>query len=172
MFIAGAYFFVYAAQFLSCSLRQKHPLLDVNPVGSTFNIQNSIPHKSQKPKAVAEINRPIEFQRGTAGVPESAKEGVRVLAEGSDIGLGSRDRAFESPHSDQTPSKIVDFRGLFYFANDTPLRRVFASTVYTCEPPLTPPLPARWPAGCGRRSSPVPPSPRTRRAPSRAWAAR
>ena len=101
MFIAGAYFFVYAAQFLSCSLRQKHPLLDVNPVGSTFNIQNSIPHKSQKPKAVAEINRPIEFQRGTAGVPESAKEGVRVLAEGSDIGLGPGDRAFESHYSDQ-----------------------------------------------------------------------
>ena len=101
MFIAGAYFFVYAAQFLSCSLRQKHPLLDVNPVGSTFNIQNSIPHKSQKPKAVAEINRPIEFQRGTAGVPESAKEGVRVLAEGSDIGLGAGGPGFESPHSDQ-----------------------------------------------------------------------
>ena len=56
MFIAGAYFFVYAAQFLSCSLRQKHPLLDVNPVGSTFNIQNSIPNKSQKTKAVSETN--------------------------------------------------------------------------------------------------------------------
>ena len=29
------------------------------------------------------------------------------------ISLGSRDRAFESPHSDQNPSEIVDFRGIF-----------------------------------------------------------
>ena len=42
-------------------------------------------------------------------MPESAKEGARPLAESSDIGLGSRDRAFESPHSDQNPSEIVDF---------------------------------------------------------------
>ena len=27
--------------------------------------------------------------------------------------LGSRDRAFESPHSDQNPSEINDFRGIF-----------------------------------------------------------
>lgn len=87
----------------------------VNLDGSTFNIQNFIPHKSQKTKAVSEINRPIEFQRGTAGVPESAKEGARPLAESSDIGLGSRDRAFESPHSDQNPLKSVDFRGFFLF---------------------------------------------------------
>ena len=113
MFIAGAYFLVYAAQFLSCSLRQKHPLLDVNPVGSTFNIQNSIPYKSQKPKAVAEINSPIEFQRVTAGVPESAKECDTVLPEGLDIGLGPGDRAFEPHYSDQNPSEIVDFRGIF-----------------------------------------------------------
>ena len=73
----------------------------INLVGSTFNIQNSIPHKSQKPKAMAEINRPIEFQRGTVGATESAKEGARVLAEGSDIGLGARCREFESPISDQ-----------------------------------------------------------------------
>ena len=76
-------------------------MLDVNPVGSTFNIQNSIPHKSQKPKAVPEISRPIEFQSGTAGVPESAKEGARPLAESSDIGLGPGDRAFEPHYSDQ-----------------------------------------------------------------------
>ena len=113
MSIAGAYFFVYAAQFLNCSLRQKHPLLEVNPVGSTFNIQNSIPHKSQKPKAVAEINSPIEFQRGTAGVPESAKECDTVLPEGLDIGLGCRGWVFKSPHSDQNPSEIIDFRGAF-----------------------------------------------------------
>lgn len=46
-------------------------------------------------------------------MPESAKEGATGLHEGSDIGLGSRDRAFESPHSDQNPSEIVDFRGIF-----------------------------------------------------------
>ena len=109
MFIAGAYFFVYAAQFLSCSLRQKHPLLDVNPVGSTFNIQNSIPHKSQKTKAVSETNRPIEFQRGTVGATESAKEGIRVLAEGSDIGLGAEGPGFESPHSDQKNFENLPF---------------------------------------------------------------
>ena len=86
-------------------------MLDVNPVGSTFNIQNSIPHKSQKPKAVPEINRPIEFQSGTAGVPESAKEGARPLAESSDIGLGPSGREFESPISDQNPLKSADFRG-------------------------------------------------------------
>lgn len=73
----------------------------VDLVGSTFNIQNFIPHKSQKPKAMAEINRPKEFQRGTVGATESAKEGRRVLAEGSDIGLGCGSRAFESRHSDQ-----------------------------------------------------------------------
>lgn len=48
-------------------------------------------------------------------MPESAKEGVTGLPEGSDIGLGSRDRAFESPHSDQNPLKSVDFRGFFLF---------------------------------------------------------
>ena len=61
------------------------------------------------------MNRPIEFQRGTAGVPESAKEGARPLAESSDIGLGPRGREFEPRHSDQTPSEIVDFRGVFLF---------------------------------------------------------
>ena len=90
-----AYFFVYAAQFLSCSLRQKHPLSEVNLVGSTFNIQNSIPHKSQKTKVVPETNRAKEFQRGTEGVPESAKEGATGLPEGSDIGLGAGCRMFE-----------------------------------------------------------------------------
>ncbi|MEQ2821082.1 hypothetical protein AAAV73_00510, partial [Hominicoprocola fusiformis] len=50
---------------------------------------------------MAEINSPIEFQRGTAGVPESAKECARPLAESSDIGLGARCREFESPISGQ-----------------------------------------------------------------------
>ena len=57
----------------------------VNLVGSTFNIQNFIPHKSQKAKAASETDRAQEFQRGTVG----AKEGTRVLAEGSDIDLGT-----------------------------------------------------------------------------------
>ena len=64
---------------------------------------------------MAEINSPIEFQRGTAGVPESAKECDTVLPEGLDIGLGPGDRAFEPHYSDQKPSEIVDFRGLFLF---------------------------------------------------------
>ena len=37
------------------------------------------------------------------------------LAEGSDIGLGPGDRAFEPHYSDQNPSEIVDFRGIFLF---------------------------------------------------------
>ena len=61
------------------------------------------------------MNRAKEFQRGTAGVPESTKEGVTGLSEGSGIGLGPGDRAFESHYSDQNPSEIVDFRGVFLF---------------------------------------------------------
>lgn len=48
-------------------------------------------------------------------MPESAKEGARPLAESSDIGLGCRGWVFKSPHSDQNPSEIVDFRGIFLF---------------------------------------------------------
>ena len=73
----------------------------VNLVGSTFNIQNFIPDKSQKTKAVPKTNRAKEFQRETAGVLESAKEGATGLSEGSDIGLGASGRAFESRYSDQ-----------------------------------------------------------------------
>lgn len=74
------------------------PDAGVNPVGSTFNIQNFIPHKSQKTKAASETNRAKEFQRGTAGVPESAKEGARGLSEGSDIGLGESAQATPQLH--------------------------------------------------------------------------
>ena len=80
---------------------EKHPLLEVNPVGSTFNIQNFIPHKSQKTKAVSEMNRAKEFQRGTAGVLESNKKRRKVLFDETDILLGARCREFESPISDQ-----------------------------------------------------------------------
>ena len=47
------------------------------------------------------MNRAKEFQKGTAGATESAKEGTRVLTEGSDIGLGPSGREFESPISAQ-----------------------------------------------------------------------
>ena len=46
---------------------------------------------------------------------ESVKEGTTGLSEGSDIGLGPGDRAFEPHYSDQNPSEIVDFRGVFLF---------------------------------------------------------
>ena len=101
----------------------------VDLVGSTFNIQNFIPHKSQKPKAMAEINRPMEFQRGTVGATESAKEGRRVLAEGSDIGLGPSGREFESPISDHnwTPVLIqcVSKRVFSFFFQKRLFARVF-----------------------------------------------
>ena len=48
-------------------------------------------------------------------MPESAKECDTVLPEGLDIGLGCRGWVFKSPHSDQNPSEIVDFRGIFLF---------------------------------------------------------
>ena len=37
---------------------------------------------------MSETNRAKEFQKGTAGVPGSAKQSATGLAEGSDIGLG------------------------------------------------------------------------------------
>ena len=46
-------------------------------------------------------------------MPESAKECDTVLPGGLDIGLGCRGWVFKSPHSDQNPSEIVDFRGIF-----------------------------------------------------------
>ena len=56
-----------------------------------------------------ETNRAKEFQRGTVGATESAKECDAVLPEGSDIGLGPGCREFESRHSDQNPK--LRFRG-------------------------------------------------------------
>ena len=44
---------------------------------------------------------------------ESTKEGLTGLPEGSDIGLGPGDRAFEPHYSDQNPSEIANFRGVF-----------------------------------------------------------
>ena len=72
----------------------------------SFNIQNSIPHKSQKTKVLLETNRAEEFQTGTTGVKESAKEGARVPSEGSDTYLGAGCRRFESCHSDQKETNL------------------------------------------------------------------
>ena len=51
---------------------------------------------------------------------ERVKEGGKVPAEGSDTHLGSRDRAFESPHSDHnvetkkmSPAKSPNISGFF-----------------------------------------------------------
>lgn len=60
-----------------------------------------------------ETRRAKECQRGIAGAAERAKEGGRVPFESSDTRLGPGDRAFEPHYSDQKPSEIVDFRGLF-----------------------------------------------------------
>ena len=57
---AGALFFVYAAQFLRlCSevIGLSSPL---KPDGTSFNIQNPIPHKSQKTKGFLETSRAKE----------------------------------------------------------------------------------------------------------------
>ena len=43
------------------------------------------------------------------------KNRYKQLEKVFSIPLGSRDRAFESPHSDQNPLKSVDFRGFFLF---------------------------------------------------------
>lgn len=81
-----------------------------------------------------ETRRAKECQRGIAGAAERAKEGGRVPFESSDTRLGSRDRAFESPHSDQSPLKSSDFRGLFLFDaeilhyTDTIWCRIISST--------------------------------------------
>mgnify|MGYP006070060551 CR=1 FL=1 len=45
---------------------------------------------------------------------ESTKEDATGLPEGSDIGLGSRGRAFESPHSDQNSAKLFNFAEFFF----------------------------------------------------------
>ena len=58
-----------------------------------------------------ETRRAKECQRGIAGAAERAKEGGRVPFESSDTRLGARCREFESPHSDQNPSKFYDFGG-------------------------------------------------------------
>lgn len=101
--------------FSAPSLRRSGPLLPLTLDGTSFNIQNPIPHPSQKEKVLLETRRAKECQRGIAGAAERAKEGDRVPAEGSDTHLGARCREFESPHSDHR--SILRGTPIFYFLN-------------------------------------------------------
>ena len=114
-FLFKGVFFVYAAQFLRPSLWQHSRVFGANPDVVSFNIQNPIPHKSQKTKVSLEANRTKEVQTGTAGAKESGKEGARVPAEGSDTYLGARCRAFESPHSDHRKMVVFMRKRRFFF---------------------------------------------------------
>ena len=107
-------FFVYAAHFLGlCSEVIRPVIAPLKPDGTSFNTQNSIPHKSQKTKGFLETSRAKECQRGIAGAAERAKEGNRVPSESSDTRLGARCREFESPHSDQKPPQNIGFEAVF-----------------------------------------------------------
>ena len=63
------------------------PAIVVRPGRHFFNIQNPIPHPSQKEKVLLETRRAKKCQRGIAGVAERAKEGGRVPFESSDTRL-------------------------------------------------------------------------------------
>ena len=84
-----ALFFVYATQILKVLLCETGPLSSLKPDGTSFNIQNPIPYKSQKAGFFLETRRAKECQRGTAQAKESTKEGGRVPAEGIDTHLGA-----------------------------------------------------------------------------------
>ena len=84
-----ALFFVYAAQVLEVLSSETDPLSSLKPGGTSFNIQNSIPHKSQKTGFFLETTRAKECQRGTAGAEKRAKEVDKVPAEGIDTHLGA-----------------------------------------------------------------------------------
>lgn len=84
-----ALFFVYAAQILKVLLCETGPLSSLKPGGTSFNIQNRIPYKSQKTGFFLETRRAKECQRGGSEAEERAKEGCKWLPEGSDIGLGA-----------------------------------------------------------------------------------
>ena len=91
-------FFVYAAHFLRPPCGGLAPLSPLTPDGTSFNIQNPIPHPSQKEKGLLETRRAQECQRGIAGAAERAKEGGRVPSESSDTRLGARCWKSESLH--------------------------------------------------------------------------
>ena len=84
-----ALFFVYAAQILKVLLCETGPLSSLKPGGTSLNIQNPIPYKSQKAGSFLETTRAKECQRGRAGAAERVKEDCELLPEGSDIGLGA-----------------------------------------------------------------------------------
>jgi len=58
-----ALFFVYAAQILKVLLCETGPLSSLKPDGTSFNIQNPIPYKSQKTGFFLETRRAKECQR-------------------------------------------------------------------------------------------------------------
>lgn len=82
-------FFVYAAQILKVLICETGPLSSLKLGGTSFNIQNPIPYKSQKAGSFLETHRAKEYQRGRGGRAERAKEGGRVPAEGIDTHLGA-----------------------------------------------------------------------------------
>ena len=82
-------FFVYAAQIPGVLSSETGPLSSLKPGGTSFNIQNPIPHKSQKTGFFLETNRAKEPQRGRGGRAERAKEGCEWLPERSDTHLGA-----------------------------------------------------------------------------------
>ena len=88
---------------ISCALSAMVcPLSPLSLDGTSFNIQNPIPHPSQKEKVLLETRRAKECQRGIAGAAERAKKGGRVPAEGSDTRLGPHSQTFEPHTPDQT----------------------------------------------------------------------
>ena len=82
-------FFVYAAQILKVLICETGPLPSLKPGGTSFNIQNPIPHKSQKAGFFPETTRAEKCQRGRGGRAERAKESCKWLPEGSDTRLGA-----------------------------------------------------------------------------------
>ena len=82
-------FFVYAAQIPGVLSSETGPLSSLSPGGTSFNIQNPIPHKSQKTGFFLETRRAKEYQRGRGGRAERAKEVDKVPAEGIDTHLGA-----------------------------------------------------------------------------------
>lgn len=97
-------FFVYAAHFLRplCGDPALYRRSSRTALLLIFNIQNPIPHPSQKAKVLLETRRAKECQRGIAGAAERSKEGLRVPSESSDTRLGPHSQTFESHTPDQT----------------------------------------------------------------------
>ena len=82
-------FFVYVAQFLGVLSSEISPLSSLKPGGTSLNIQNPIPYKSQKTGFFLETRRAKEYQRGRGGRAERAKEVDKVPVEGFDTHLGA-----------------------------------------------------------------------------------